>query len=612
MGELKMDKKLNGYYGVVLEVNLTTGQIEKKSISDEDIRDFVGGRGIGMKILWDKLNKPGIDPLSPENPLMFMAGPFTGLPIPSASRTCVVTKSPHTSAINSKHSFASTISYSNMGGFFGPEIRFAGYDGIVVTGKASTPVYIKIDNEKVEIQDADKYWGMSTDQFDKEFIKDLGDRRYRTCYIGPAGENLVSYACIINTAARAAGRGGTGCVMGSKKLKAIAIRGNKMPNVARHEEFLSLLKETREAFKKSESTQWWRYGGTANVLETSSKNGTQAVKNYREGTYTEIDKIGVVASKEKIWIRDFACYCCPLACKKSGTSKAPYEGISHDSPEYESGTMLGANLLISDINGLMKEIYMSDDYGLDVISLGNVIGFLMEAYEKKYVDLEFLDGIDLKWGNVNAILKMTKKIAYREGIGDLASKGVKALAENIGSRHSGTEKFAIHVKGHELAAWNVHANPGTGIGYITSNRGACHMNGSNAVSQNTNVMHDALGICRFASGGFGGNSGLIKFLSAITGTQYTEEDYLKIGERIFNIEKMFNYREGFRREDDQLPDRFFEEPLTIGDKKGAVLEKDEFNKMLNDYYESRGWDPKTSKPENSKLENLGLSFTLET
>lgn len=609
-----MKNEIPGYYGVLLDINLTTGKVCKVALSSEDTEKFIGGRGLGIKILWDRLKRPGVDPLSPENPLMFMPGPFSGFPIPSASRTCVVTKSPCTSPIRSSHEFASTVSYSSMGGFFGPEIRFAGYDGIVITGKAASPVYIVIDDDRVEIRDAKKYWGMKTDAFDRQFIEELGDRRFRTCYIGPAGENLVSYACIIHTAARAAGRG-TGCVMGAKNLKAIAVKGSRMPDVADHEQLIARIDKARKYFKGISTgtllKMYWKNDGMAKTLEKSSKNGTMTVKNYREGTFLEVDKTGAVAARQKIWIRSFACYCCPLACKRGGVvRKGPYAGLVHDGPEYETGTMFGANLMVSDLEGLMKAIFDGDDYGMDIISTGNVIGFLMEAYEKGYIDKDFLDGIDLKWGNVDAILKMIEKIAKREGIGDLASKGVKAISERVGKD---SEKFAIHVKGLELAAWNVHVDPPKGISYVTSNRGACHHNGDDIDQQNFFAMIDSLCICSFATDrGLRRSPGLDKddfanLLRAITGTEWTGDELMKAGERVFNLEKMFNYREGFRREDDKLPDRFFEEPLTIGAEKGAVLKKEEFNKILEQYYINRGWDSESTKPDKTKLKDLGLS-----
>ncbi len=594
-------------FGIILDINLTTRKIQKIKLTQEDVKLFIGGRGLAMKILYDRI-KPGMNPLAEENPLIIMAGTFSGLPVPSSSRTCVVTKSPHTSPVKSQYEHASTVSYSNMGGFFGPEIRFAGYEGIVITGKAHFPVYIKIEDEKVEIVDAGKFWGMKTDEFDNEFKKELKDDDFQTCYIGPAGEKMVSYACILNTATRAAGRGGTGAIMGSKNLKAIAVKGTGMPNVKKPQEFMKLVSEARVFFKDRTQTKWWRDYGTAGALKPSSDDGSMAVKNYREGTFKDIENYDAETSREKVWKRDYACYMCPLSCKKSGVVKeGRFKGtIVHDSPEYETGTMLGSNLMLTDINDVMKAIFDGDDYGIDIISLGNTIGFLIEAYEKKLIEKEFLDGIDLKWNDIDGILKMIEKISNREGIGDLASKGVKILAEKIGK---GSNEFAMQVKGNELAAWNVHVNPGTGISYVSANRGACHLNGNDAKGQNGNALKDSLAVCFFATG-WGGfdNKQLISIINSITGTNWNEDDFNKTGERIYNLEKMINFREGFAIEDDILPERFYKEPLTVGEKKGTVLKREEFKQTLQDYYSERGWDQKTSKPKRETLKRLDLDF----
>lgn len=592
-----------GYYGVILEVDLSSGKIEKAPLPAEDIAKFVGGRGLGMKILWDRMKKPGTDPLSPENPLIFMPGPLSGFPFPAASRTCVVTKSPRTSPLKSDYPCASTVGYANMGGFFGPEIRFAGYDAIVVTGKANDTCSIVIEDGKVEIRDARKFRGMRTDAFDRLFLKELGDRRFKTCYIGPAGEKMVSYASILHTAARAAGRGGVGCIMGSKNLKAIAVRGSGQPGVADHKRFLAALEKARLTLKNSPLTKVLMEQGTARSIAGNSNAGTAAVRNYREGTFPEADKIGGDAAKRDVWVRDIACYCCPMACKKSGLARGKYGGIVHDGPEYETGVMLGSNLLISDMAGMLKAVYNIDDLGLDQISTGNVIGFLMEAYEKGMIDQKFLDGIDLKWGNVDATLAMIDKIASREGVGDLASQGVLALSRKIGK---GSEKFAIHVKGHELAAHNVQANPPRAISYVTANRGACHLNGDNIEMQNMRAMLDSIGMCFFPMRETALEESLFSILGAITGHEYDKAEFLKTGERIFNLEKMFNYREGFRRVDDRLPDRFFEDAFTIGPKKGAVLNREQFDSLLTQYYQTRGWDPETTRPGDAKLKDLGL------
>ena len=595
--------KIPGYHGIVLEVDLSSGKVKKVALTSEDVVKFIGGRGLGMKMLWDRLKKPGVNPLSAENPLIFMPGPFSGFPVPAASRTCVVTKSPKTSPVKSDYPCASTISYSNVGGFFGPEVRFAGYDGIVITGKANELCYVIINDGKVEICDARKFRGMGTDAFDRAILQELRDRRFKTIYIGPAGENLVQYASIIHTSARAAGRGGVGCVMGSKNLKAIAVRGFGQPGVADHKRFLAALEKARLALKNSPLTKAMLEQGTARGIVRNSNAGTEAVRNYREGTFMEADKIGGDAAKRDVWVRNIACYCCPMACKKSGLTRGKYGGIVHDGPEYETGAMLGSNLLISDMAGMLKAIYNIDDLGLEQISTGNVIGFLMEAYEKGMIDQKFLDGIDLKWGRVDATLAMIDKIDSRDGVGDLASKGVKALSGQIGQ---GSEKFAIHVKGHELAAHNIQANPPRGLSYVTANRGACHLNGDNIAMQNTRAMLDSIGLCLFPTSEPALEGPKLSLLSAITGREYDKTEFMKTGERIFNLEKMFNYREGFRREDDRLPDRFFEDAFTIGLKKGAVLDRERFEAELTQYYKDRGWDPDTTKPNESKLKELGL------
>jgi aldehyde:ferredoxin oxidoreductase len=286
----------------------------------------------------------------------------------------------------------------------------------------------------------------------------------------------------------------------------------------------------------------------------------------------------------------------------------PYAGLVHDGPEYETGTMLGANLLITSMNGMQKAIYMADDLGLDIISVGNVIGFLMEAYEKELIDKKFLDGIDLTWGNVDAVLKMLSKIAFQEGVGKAAGKGVKFLAETIGKN---SKKFAIHSKGHTFAAWNCHVSPGTGISYATANRGACHLNGRSVQGQNGTALTDSTGVCLFARRGYQKNL-ISDIMETISNREWTEEQYKLAGERVFNLEKCFNYREGFRKPDDSIPDRFFEEPLTIGPRKGAVLDRKEFEGIMNDYYQKRDWDIDTTRPTDQKLNALGLDFVLPT
>jgi len=599
---------MDGYNGIILEINLTTGDIKKTPIPEDYLINYIGGRGLGMKLLYDKLPNPGVDALSPENPILIMPGPFSGFPIPSSSRSCVVTKSPKTSPLNKKYEHSSTISYSNMGGFVGPEIRFAGYDGLLITGKAKKPVYIFIEDDMVEIRDASRYWGMGTDKFDKYFVEDLRDRKFESFYIGPAGENLLPYASVINTAARAAGRGGVGCVMGSKNLKAVAIKGTGMPTVAKHKDYLELLEKARISFSKNDDNRkFWRDEGTTGALVYSSDKGSQAVKNYSEGTFEGIKNMSTEAARKKIWKRDFACFSCALSCKKSGYAKGAYGTMVHDAPEYETGTMLGANLMIDNLEGLAKLIYVADDYGMDIISAGNTIGFLMECYDKELIDIEFLDGIDLQWGSVDASLEMLHKIGSMDGVGKLAAQGVKPLSDKIGQ---GSSNFAIQVKGHELAAWNVPAFEDNGMSYVTANRGACHLNGGKMSEQDDIVLMDSLGACAFAADWYKDELHYRHFLTAITGQEWTEKEFNKAGERIFNLEKMMNYREGFDKNDDILPERFYTNKFTVGPQKGAIVNRNKFEKILESYYTDRGWDIDTSRPTNKKLKELGLDYLI--
>ena len=490
----------------------------------------------------------------------------------------------------------------------------AGFDGLMIVGKAPKPSYLVITDGRVELRDAAHLWGMGTDRLEPVLKKELGDERFQIMGIGPSGEKQVSYACIIHTAARAAGRGGCGAVMGSKNLKAVAVLGAKVPPVADHPLFLERLEECREIYNGMIShflRDMMRGQGTAWFLDMNSDDGKMSVRNFREGTFGPIEKFDGDAAEKEIWVRSHACYCCPLACKKSGRVRTgPFAGLAHDGPEYETGTMFGSNLMISDLKGVVGQIFQGDDSGMDIISAGAVIGFLMECREKGLIGPAFLDGIDLRWGDAAASMQMIGKISKRQGIGDLAARGVRALADEIGQ---GSHEFAIQVKGQELAAWNVQANPAKGLCYATANRGACHHSGDNAQAQDFTALIDSTGLCSFATDqdapvlpGHSVNT-VRENLAAVTGLELSEDELRLTGERIYNLEKMFNYREGFRREDDALPERFFKDAFTVGDEKGAVLDRAEFKQTLDEYYTGRGWDPITTRPSEATLNKLSLT-----
>lgn len=597
----------NGYMGKILEIDLTSKKIGTIDTDMKLAEKFVGGRGFGAKYLWDRVKNPGLDPLSPENPLMVFTGPLTGTILPGPSRLVVCTKAPNTSPASSTYPKASTLAYSCMGGQIGPEIKFAGYDGIIITGKADKPSYIVIDDSKVEIRDAAKLWGKTTNQTDLLLAQELGPT-FRTMYIGPAGENLVKYAAIITESSRAAGRSGVGCVMGSKNLKAIAVRGSNMVPVADMEGLIKVRQEMFQALKSWNAYDQWRRWGTASMLLASSQAGTQATKNYREGTYEQGDKIGAPISEKEFWVKHRACFQCPLHCMKIGqVSSGPYKGTIAEGPEYETGTLHGSNCLVTDLGGMMKSIEVADDLGFDSISVSNILGFVMDIYEQGIVTQADLDGIDMKWGNVEAMIAMQKKIAYREGVGAILAEGVKAAAAKFGK---GAEQHAMHVKGQELAAWNVPANHGFAIVYGTSNRGGCHQTGPTVEEQQRRTMCDTIVICRFLYYGIG-TALFQKALNTVTGWKLDDAAFFKVADRIWNQEKVFNAREGFRRVDDKMPARFGTAAFTVGPKKGATLPPDAQEKILDEYYTKRGWDTKTSLPTEAKLKELDLGDLVE-
>ena len=592
----------NGYMGKILEIDLTSKKVSTSDLDMKIAEQFVGGRGLGAKYLWDRVKTPGLDPLSPENPLMFWTGPLTGTAIPGPSRVTVCTKAANTSPVSSPHPKASTVAWSCMGGMLAPEIKFAGYDGIIITGKSDKPVYIIIEDAKVEIKDAAHLWGKNTNDTDLLLRKELGPT-FRTAYIGPAGENLVKYAAILSESSRAAGRSGVGCVMGSKKLKAIAVRGTNTVPVANNEEVLKIRAEMFKALKSWNGYDQWRRWGTAAMLMASSQAGTQVTKNFREGTYEKVETIGAPISEKEFWVKHRSCFQCPLHCMKIGqVAEGPYKGTIAEGPEYETGTLHGSNCLVTDLGGMMKSIELADDLGFDSISVANVIGFVMELYEKGIVTSADLDGIEAKWGNVDAMLALQQKIVKREGVGNILAEGVKPAAAKFGKD---AEKYAMHIKGQEMAAWNVPANHGFAIVYGTSNRGACHQVGPTVEEQQRRTMCDTVVICRFLYYGIG-NALFQKALNAVTGSKHDDASFYRVADRIWNIEKVFNAREGFRRVDDYVPKRFTTEAFTVGPKKGAILPPDKQEQILDEYYTKRGWDVKTSLPGEDKLKELGL------
>ncbi len=589
-----------GYVGTVLEVDLTNKSINKTPLNTKDAQMFIGGRGLGAKWLWDR-TRPGGSYLDPDNPLMFMTGPLNGLPAPCTARLSVVTRSASTFPKSNPNTTG--ILYTNTGGRWTPELKFAGYDAVIVTGASSEPVGIVIENDRVRIVDAGRYWGMGNYELQNALDRDLG-RLYKSVYCGPAGENLVRYANIMTEIHRAAGRGGSGAVMGSKKLKFIAVRGTNALPIDNMRAWRAANKQAWSELLASGGFTEWRDYGTAMVLTASSDWGSEAVYNFKEGTYEYADALSADKAMRNLWIGDDGCYLCPLACLHRGAIRTGrWSGMTHDGPEYE-GVMMGANVGIRDLPDHMAAIAMADDMGLCYISMGNVLGFCMEAMEKGAITPRDLDGINLKWGDIDGMLELQKKTALGEGCGKLLGQNLRALVAAWGK---GTEEYAIETKGQGWAAWNARALPKFETTYLTANRGGDHLTGADIATQNTRLMNDSLGICLFPQlAGFRPES-MKDLLNAAAGYRMNMADYWKTAERIYTLERCFNIANGFGRQDDTVPPRMYKEKLSVGAAKGAILKVEEINKLLDDYYSDRGWS-KQGIPTQATLDKLGLDF----
>ncbi|MGF7186274.1 aldehyde:ferredoxin oxidoreductase [Desulfitispora alkaliphila] len=593
----------SGYFEKMLEIDLSTGEFNNTDTHMQYVKQFVGGRGLGAKLLWERLKDkpPGFDALNPENPLMFLLGPSNGAPIPGPSRITVCAKSPYTKPLNSPYEKASTVAWSCAGGLFAPELKMAGYDGVIFTGKADKPVYVVIDDDHVEIKDASHLWGKDCNETDK-ILRDEYGPEFKHMYIGPAGENEVLYASIMTEVNRAAGRSGMGCVMGSKNLKAVVVRGTKVVPVNDFTDVKNAKDMLFNEIKNWSGYEQWRRWGTAVMLSASSERGTQTTKNAHEATYEYHNEVGNVVADTKFWTRHSSCYLCPIRCMKHGVvPSGKYKGTIAEGPEYETGTMHGSNCYIRDFGGMMKSIQTADEMGLDSISAGSVVGFAMECYENGLLTKEDLGGIELNWGNADGAIELQKMIARKEGIGALLAQGTLRAAKEIGN---GAEEYAMQIKGQEIAAWGIRVNQGFAIVYGTSTRGACHQVGPNVLIQHERCMCDILVICRFVYYGIGSDP-LLKAFNAITGWNYSREEFLQVAERTWNLEKVFNAREGFKREDDYVPNRYHT-PITYGPHAGATITPEEQEKHLDDYYTDRGWDLETSYPTEEKLRELGL------
>ncbi len=595
-----------GYMGKSLEVDLTKKEVKITDLNEEWARMFIGGKGLGARLLYESV-KPGLDPLASGNPFIFITGPLTATSAPTSGRWAVVTKSPHTGIFLD----------SQVGGHFGAQLKMAGFDCLTVRGKADAPVYLHIKDGQCRILDAPELWGKGV--FETERILKKRHPGAKVGSIGPAGENLVSYACISFDLYRQAGRGGTGAVMGSKNLKAIVAEGSYKVGYADPGGFAAKVRSLRKLISDNPVMMERREIGTPLWVAKANRAGFLPTRNFSSGVFELADEISGETMRRRIVVKNKACYGCPILCGKlSRVDEGKHQGIEVEGPEYETIALLGSNCGIGSIEAVAHANMLCDDLGLDTISAGNIIGFAMECYRKGL--LKDTDGLHLEFGDENALLAMIEKIARREGIGELFSGGVRKAAQAIGQ---GAEKFAIHVKGLELPGVDPRGAWGMALAYATSDRGGCHQRcwtptaelagtlkrfSTEGVAQFVKDTQDeraacfSLVLCDFTPFSV---EDFVELLNLATGFDLTEAEYLAAGERIWNLTRIFNVREGMRRRDDTLPARLMEERLPEGGAEGQVVTREALDNMLDEYYKLRGWNEE-GIPEEDKLRELGL------
>ncbi len=592
--------KLGGYADRVAHIDLTTAKVEYKSIPEEWALKYIGGRGLGVRYVFE--NGPKVDPLSPENILCFMNGPLTGSEANMSGRLAVTTKSPLTGTVTDSH----------HGGWSAARLRWAGFDGLVIKGKAAKPVYLYIENETVQIMDASEVWGKNVHEVVKFFKAKYGEKDLSVITIGQGGERLVKFASWVNENDRASGRGGTGAVGGSKLLKAIVVKATKkLVKAADRDKWKAAHQKALAEIMDERVVTSPRKGGLSvygtNVLMnmTNVIGGLPTRNSQSTGFGEQAELLSGEYVKQNILVEDPTCHACPVACKKEVEIKeGPWQGLRMESVEYEPAWAFGAHCGNSDINAVAKMIDQCNDYGFDAIECGNVLATYMEATQRGYTNG---DG-GLQWGDTLKMVATVDKIGKREGIGDKLAEGVKRLADYFGHPEIG-----MQVKGQSLPAYDPRGIKGMGLGYATSNRGACHLRGytpaaevvgnvlgpstvgdplawkgkgeMNFVFQNVHAVTDCLDVCKFATFAESLDSFAAQY-EAITGVHSDPGHLLKVGERVYNLERYYNNLAGIGEGSDTLPQRYLNEPSDFGGSKGQVCELPE---MLEEYYKARGW-----------------------
>lgn len=600
---------LGGYVGKIARVNLSTGKVTVEPINEEIARNFIGARGYAAKIIFDEVPR-NADPLGPENKLIFATGPLTLTTAPTGGRYDVVTKSP----------LNNVIAASNSGGFFGPELKKAGFDMLIVEGIAEKPVYLWVHDGEIEIRDAGHLWGKDTYETTDMLLEEVNDKTAKVACIGPAGEKLSIQACVINDKARAAGRTGVGAVMGSKKLKAVVAKGTGRAPIADNEAFKEALRVAMDKIKTNGVTsQGLPTYGTMVLNHIIDEHGLYPTNNFQKGTFEYVDEVSGEKLKETYLIRNKACFACPIGCGR--VTKIPEIEEEVEGPEYETSWAFSADCGVSDLKAVITANHLCNKLGLDTISTGAAIAALMELYEKGYLPKEEIGDLpEPKFGNAQAIVEYTKAIGLRVGLGDKLAKGSYEFASMYGH-----PELSMSVRKQELPAYDPRGAQGHALEYATSNRGGCHVRGYMIspeilgvpekldpfategkaqwvkTFQDLTAVIDSEGLCLFTSFALG-LSDYAAMLKAATGFDYTDDEVIKAGERIWNLERLWNIDLGVGPEEDKLPERFLKEPLPDGAAKGQVVK---LEVTLPDYYRVRGWNEK-GIPTEEKLKELGL------
>jgi aldehyde:ferredoxin oxidoreductase len=601
----------------LLKINLTTQQITTESIDPQWAEDFIGGSGLAARILWDVLT-PSIDPLGPENPLLFLNGPLTGLAGPSVGRFVVCSRSPAT------HLWAE----SNCGGFWGPELAFAGYDGVLIIGRAQQPTYIWINDDRVELRAAPSMWGHADTYETQNIIRtELNESLARIMCIGLAGERLIPYSSILCDHGRVAGRTGLGAVMGSKNLKAVAVRGHGKPNIARPDQFKPLRAAANRELKDDNVTLGLRASGSGAAAELFQMYGEMPMGYFTRGSFIGQENISGNVMNDTILSGVTTCHACVIACGRLVTiNDGPYARSEGKGPEYETMVGFGSNLLSDDLAATTHLGQMCDRYGLDTISTSNTIGLAYLLYERGLIKPADIVGLELNWGDPRPAGTLIEMIAHGHGLGKVMSQGAKALA-----KHFGVEELAVQVNNLEVAYHDPRAMASMMLTYATSPRGACHNQsdvflaeiGTEHAEWNIPMLQDPLSeegkaqiamqhqnyrsvdnslvLCFFAH--VPGTTAL-NLLNAAVGLDWTMTDMHLAGDRIWNLKRAINNRFGLTRANDKLP-KLLLEPLPDGPIAGHVPN---FDRLLSEYYEVRGWDEQSGKPKREKLLELGLKF----